>query len=105
MQLGYAEDEGQGKSSLKTESVSYRLLDGKHPQKRVLLLNEIRYLVHQTDINGLPIQSYLDAIGKMMRGYLLLDHSGTDRSAVHRRLPERHEIQQCAFSWSQHQQR
>ena len=100
MQSGYDEDDGQAKYLLKTKSVSYRLLDGKHPQKRVLLLNEIRYLVHQTDINDLPIQSYLNAIGKTISGHVLFNHSGTDRSATHQRLPERHEVQQRALSWS-----
>lgn len=75
IQSGYDEGEGQAKYSLKTESVSYRLPDGKHSQKRVLLLNEIRYLVHQTDINDLPIESYLDAIGKVMSGHLVLERS------------------------------
>lgn len=98
MQSGYDEDEGQAKYLLKTESIGYRLPDSKHAQKRILLLNEVRYLVHQTDINDLPVQSYLDVIGKMMSGHLLFNHSGTDPSTLNWRLPERHKIQQRTLS-------
>lgn len=66
----------QAKYLPKTESTGYRLPDGKHPQKRVLP-NEVRYLLHQIDINDLLIQSHLDTVSKIMSSHLLLDDSGT----------------------------
>ena len=57
------------------EGISYRLCEGKHPQKHVFLLNEIRYLLHQIDISDLPIQSYLNTVGKIMSGHSLPDQS------------------------------
>jgi hypothetical protein len=46
--------------------------------KQKEMFNVIQYFVHHTDINDLLIQSYLDAVGKIMSSHLLLGRSGTD---------------------------